>query len=116
MAVDLRIAGIGLNFILAPLAADMFDEVESLVLKHPDTFGSKGAFAQAYSLFDAALGLATVAGPACSGLLLEKTNWQITAGMLAVLCVIGGVPVLGYTGKEAKEERKETETGGVGEV
>ena len=94
----------------------MFDEVECLVLKHPDTFGSKGAFAQAYSLFDAALGLATVAGPGCSGLLLEKTNWQITAGTLAILCAIGGLPVLVYTGKKAKEERKGMENGVVGVV
>ena len=94
----------------------MFNEVESLVLRHPDTFGSKGAFAQAYSLFDAALGLATVAGPCCSGFLLERTNWQITAGTLAVLCAVGGLPVLRYTGKEAREERKERENGVVGEV
>ncbi len=76
------------------------------------TVGSKGAFAQAYSLFDAAMGLATVAGPGRSGL-LKKTKWQITARTLAVLCTIGGVPVLGYMGEEAKEERKEAENRGV---
>lgn len=82
----------------------MFDEVESLALKHPDTFGSRGGYAQAYSLFDASLGLATVAGPTWSGLLLAKTNWQITAGMLAVICAIGAMPVFSYTGKGVKNE------------
>lgn len=81
----------------------MFEEVESLASHHPDTFGSRGAFAQAYSLFDAALGLATVVGPAWSGLFLEETNWPITAGTLAVICGIGGVPVFCYTGKGTKE-------------
>lgn len=54
----------GLNYILAPLAADMSDEVEDLVDANPGTFGTKGAFAQAYSFFDAALGLAAVVGQA----------------------------------------------------
>ena len=82
----------------------MFEEVESLASQHPNTFGSRGAFAQAYSLFDAALGLATVAGPAWSGVVLEETNWQITAGTLAVICGVGGVPVFCYTGRGARME------------
>lgn len=97
----------------------MFDEVESLAMKHPDRFGSRGAYAQAYSLFDASLGLATVAGPIWSGLLLAKTNWQVTAGMLAVICAIGAVPVFSYTGKgweRAKEGRNRLEHEVVNEV
>lgn len=92
----------------------MFDEVESLATQHPDRFGSRGAYAQAYSLFDASLGLATVAGPTWSGVLLAKTNWQITAGVLAGLCAIGAVPVFSHTGKGAKrgeEERNGLENG-----
>lgn len=105
--------------ILAPLAADMFDEVEHLAKQNPDRFGSRGAYAQAYSLFDASLGLATVAGPTWSGLLLAKTNWQITAGVLAILCAIGAVPVFSHTGKGAKrwkEERNGVENGVGSEV
>lgn len=77
----------------------MFDEVEVLVHVNPNNFGSKGAFAQAYSLFDAALGLATVVGPGLSGALYIGTNWQIMAGALALFCAIGGVPVWCFTGK-----------------
>ncbi|KAL8871152.1 MAG: hypothetical protein Q9174_002956 [Haloplaca sp. 1 TL-2023] len=90
--------GIGLNFLLAPLAADMFDEVEVVGEKKPDAFGTRGAFAQAYSLLDAAFGFATVVGPAWSGAILRATNWQITAGTLAVICALGGIPVLLFTG------------------
>ena len=85
--------------ILAPLAADMFDEVENLTALHPDVFDTCGGFAQAYSLFDAALGLATIVGPAWSGLFFEKTNWKITCGTLAILSAVGEVPVWAYTGK-----------------
>lgn len=98
--------GVGLNFILAPLAADMFDEVEVLVTVNPNSFGTKGAFAQAYSLFDAALGLATVVGPGLSGALYTGANWQIMAGTLALLCAVGGVPVWRFTGKTEQDGSK----------
>ena len=94
----------------------MFDEVEYLASQHPDTFGSRGAFAQAYSLFDAALGLATVAGPGWSGIFFEETNWQITAGTLAVICGIGGVPVLCYTGRGTEKDEEGKGDRGAGEV
>ncbi len=67
-------AGIGLSLILAPLAADMFYEVEVLAENNRGTFGQAGAFAQAHSLFDAALGMAVLVGPAGGGLFLEQTT------------------------------------------
>ena len=99
-------SGIGLNFILAPLAADMFDEVEVLVSVHPGSFDTKGGFAQAYSLFDAALGVACVIGPGWSGAFYTSTNWQIMAGTLALLCALGGVPVWYFTGKMGSKIKK----------
>ena len=89
----------------------MFDAVQHLVEVHPDVFGTRGAYAQAYSLFDTALGVATVVGPTWSGLFFEKTTWQLTSGTLAVLCAVGAVPVWAYTG-----ERKKEEEGTVGHV
>ena len=87
----------------------MFDEVQDLVEEHPSNFGPKGAFAQAYSLFDAALGVATVVGPGLSGALLQYTSWQITAGSLAIMCAVGAVPVLLFTGKKAKHKQNHDE-------
>lgn len=84
----------------------MFYEVGVLAEANPNTFGKVGAFAQTYSLFDAALGLATVFGPAWSGFFFEKTDWQITAGTLACLCLLGGVPVFYYTGGSMKRKGK----------
>ncbi|KAL9126720.1 MAG: hypothetical protein Q9217_004265 [Psora testacea] len=102
----IQLSGIGLNFILTRLAADMFDEVEVLAEQNPGTFGNKGAYAQAYSLFDAALGLATVVGPGWSGLVYESTNWQITAGTMAILYALGGAPVFCFTGRTASKKQK----------
>ena len=80
----------------------MFDEVEVLARDNPEMFGQKGAFARAYGLFDAALGAATVVGPGLAGGFYAKTTWQITAGVLALCCALGGVPVFLFTGKKQK--------------
>lgn len=90
--------GIGLNLILAPLAADMFYAVAILSEENAGAFGKGGAYAQAYSLFDAALGMAVLCGPAGGGFFLEQTNWQVTVGIIAVFCAVGSLPVWRYTG------------------
>lgn len=91
----------------------MFHEVELLTEQNPGTFGKVGAYAQAYSLFDAALGLATVVGPAWSGLFYETTGWPITVGTLAILCALGAVPVFRHTGGKGRrrEIKKDGEDG-----
>lgn len=95
--------GIGLNLILAPLAADMFYAVAILSEENAGVFGKGGAYAQAYSLFDAALGMAVLCGPAGGGFFLEQTNWQVTVGIIAVFCAVGGFPVWRYTGGRNSE-------------
>lgn len=80
------------------LVAGIFQEVEALAEENPGMFGKIGAFAQAYSLVDAALGFSTVIGPGWSGLFIEKAGWPITVGSLAVLCAARGVPAFFYTG------------------
>ncbi|KAI9790924.1 MAG: hypothetical protein M1816_004685 [Peltula sp. TS41687] len=102
LCVLLTFIGIGLNLMLAPLAADMFYEVELLAEQNSDRFGKVGAYAQAYSLFDAALGFATVVGPGWTGLIYEQTNWLITAMTLALFCGLGSVQVYRFTGRPKK--------------
>lgn len=97
---------------LAPLAADMFYEVELLAEKHAGTFGRAGAYAQAYSLFDAALGFATVVGPGWTGFIYEETNWQITSATLALFCALGSVQVFRFTGRLKKRRRVVLEESG----
>ena len=98
--------GIGLNTILAPLAADMFHEVEVLAEQNPQTFGKAGAYAQAYSLFDGALGFATVVGPAWGGFFYEKTDWSGCSLTLAAFAAAGAIPVWIFTGgSKARREK-----------
>ena len=90
--------GVGLNLILAPLAADIFHEVEILAESHPETFGNGGAYAQAYALLCFAMGLGTALGPIISGVLFEKFGWQTTQNALAVTCLLGSGGAYLYTG------------------
>lgn len=95
--------GIGLNLTIAPLVAEMFYAVAILSEENAGVFGKGGAYAQAYSLFDAALGMAVLCGPAGGGFFLEQTNWQVTVGILAVFCAVGSFPVWRYTGGRTGE-------------
>ena len=61
-------------------------------------FGTRGAFAQAYSLFNAAMGFSTVVGAAISGFLYLNTNWQITCGVMAALAAAVSLLVFRYSG------------------
>ncbi|KAL8738688.1 MAG: hypothetical protein Q9181_000572 [Wetmoreana brouardii] len=98
LCVFLVLVGVGLNLILAPLAADVFATVDALTASRPDVFGKTGAYAQAYSLMCGALGLGTALGPILAGSFYEKTNWPITVGFLAILCALPSVGVFLYTG------------------
>lgn len=83
---------------LAPLAADVFATVDNLVSTYPETFGEKGAYAQAYSLMTAAFGFGAALGPTLAGAMYEKTNWPITMGFLAILTALPIPGVFFYTG------------------
>lgn len=115
LEVFLVFIGLGLNFMLTPLAADVFHEASILARKNPTLFGVMGAFAPVYSLFNGALGVAVIVGPGLSGTLYDKTDWKITMGVLAGLCAAGAAPVWLYTGNE-KRKRGNEEEGAKGNV
>lgn len=81
----------------------MFYAVAILSEENAGAFEKGGAYAQAYSLFDAALGMAVLCGPAGGGFFLEQTNWQVTVWIIAVFCAMGSLPVWRYTGARTGE-------------
>lgn len=82
----------------------MFAEVDCLATEKPSVFGEKGAYARAYSLFGAALGMAILVGPGWSGAVYEMTSWPVMAATLAFLCALGGIPVYYFTGNRRNRE------------
>ncbi|KAL8711220.1 MAG: hypothetical protein Q9220_004365 [cf. Caloplaca sp. 1 TL-2023] len=106
LCIFLVFVGVGLNLVLPPLLADLFHEVDALAQTHSETFGSGGAYAQAYSLLCLALGTGTAIGPIWAGLFYQETNWPITVGTLAVLAALPAAGVYRYTGGAAKENKE----------
>ncbi|KAL8993901.1 MAG: hypothetical protein Q9169_005992 [Polycauliona sp. 2 TL-2023] len=112
LCVFLVFVGVGLNLIFPSLAADLFYEVDVLAESHSETFGSGGAYAQAYSLLCLALGAGTAFGPIWAGVFYQETNWPITVATLAALTALPAVGVFVYTGGVAGKEEGEREEGG----
>ncbi|KAI4234026.1 MAG: hypothetical protein LQ349_004049 [Xanthoria aureola] len=106
LCIFLLFVGVGLNLIFPSLAADLFYEVDVLAETHSETFGTGGAYAQAYSLLCLALGAGTSFGPIWAGLFYQMTNWPITMATLAGLTALPAVGVFFYTGGGANKEKQ----------
>ena len=98
--------GIGLNLILAPLAATMFQQVGILAEDHSETFGTVGAYPQAYSMLCCAVGLGTALGPILAGTLFEKASWQATQIVSAVVCFLGSLIAYFFTGRNGVGKKR----------
>ncbi|KAL8713672.1 MAG: hypothetical protein Q9220_002198 [cf. Caloplaca sp. 1 TL-2023] len=95
----LALTGVGVTMMLSPLAADLFDIVSRMAKEHDSAFGPKGPFAKVYGLFNSALALGIMLGPALAGFVYEKEGWRATVWALAALCASGIVPIVLFTGK-----------------
>ena len=94
------LVGVGLNFIIGPLAGDMSFVVEDLTEEQPQLFGDTGAYAQGYSCFAAAMAAGVIFGPAVAGSLYKNVGWQLTMASLAVFCALGSVQVYRFSGRK----------------
>lgn len=68
--------------------------IDSISQAQPQLFTSTGAYAQAFSLFDAAIALGTIVGPVWAGFVYHLGSWWIMSLTLAVICASGAVPVV----------------------
>jgi MFS family permease len=105
LVIFLALVGLGLTLLLTPLAVDVYNKAQVLSRKHPDVFAGRSeadVFALVYALFNSALGVAVMVGPALAGLLYETTGWRITVGILAAVTGLGAGPVWMYTGNKGK--------------
>ena len=105
--LKLTLIGTGLNFIIGPIAGDLSFVVEDLTRERPELFGEAGAYAQGYSFFAAAMASGVMFGPAVAGALYKNVNWQVTTGVLAVLCALGSVQVYRFSGGPTKQRCEE---------
>lgn len=95
----LALLGTGLSFILSPLAADIFDEATAIADESNSENDKTGMFAQSFSIFSGALGVASVVGPGLPGLFYGKIGWPGVVGVLTAMVAAGGLQVFRHTGK-----------------
>jgi MFS family permease len=66
--------------------------------ERPGLFGSKGAYAQAYGLFNMAWAIGCLIGPIWAGFVRERAGWGTMTWTMALLAGFSAVPAWLWTG------------------
>ncbi len=106
----LALIGLGLTLAFTPLMAEIAYVVEAAEKARPGLFGGKGAYAQAYGLYNVAWAAGQLVGPIWSGYLELEAGWGTMAWSLGLLSGMTAVPTLLYMGASSNPS---TESGEV---
>ncbi|PNS18284.1 Quinidine resistance protein 1 [Sphaceloma murrayae] len=110
----LALLGVALNLVLTPLMAEITYSVEATVQKRPKGFlGEKGAYAQAYGLFNMAFAAGSMIGPLVGGLIVEYSGWPAATLALGVLSGALALPTWWWTGGSWGRHRRRQQVIGV---
>jgi MFS family permease len=98
----LAVTGLFLALTFPPIMAEISSVVEAkeksmLARGHPG-FGSGGAYAQAYALFNVAFAGGCMAGPLLAGFIVEDQGWTTMAWVLGLVSSIAAVPAFLWLG------------------
>lgn len=98
LCVLLTLVGFGLATGMVPLLAEVTYVVEAKERHTPGIFGERGAYAQAYALFNVAFAAGTLIGPIWGGFVVRSSGWGVMTLTLGVLAAVTSVPALVWTG------------------
>ncbi|KAF2453508.1 MFS transporter [Lineolata rhizophorae] len=107
----LALIGLGCNAVLGPLMAEMSYILEAKERARPGAFGPKGAYAQAYGLFNVAYAAGCMIGPLWGGMMRDRFGWGTTTWTLGLLAGVSAVPVVLLTGGRIWGKKKNEEDG-----
>ncbi|MCJ1381932.1 hypothetical protein MMC17_005044 [Xylographa soralifera] len=102
----LALVGAGLATAMVPLMAEVTYVVEARERKAPGCFGDRGAYAQAYALFNVFFAAGTLIGPIWGGFVVGDAGWGVMTLTLGLLAAVTSVPVVVYTGGVLTWRRK----------
>lgn len=94
----LALIGLSMTLVISPVLAEITYLVEAKERKHPGIFGSKGAYAQAYGLFNVSFAGGTMVGPLWAGLIDMRAGWKTMSWTMGLLCVLSALPAWLFTG------------------
>ncbi|KAL8850519.1 MAG: hypothetical protein Q9221_004567 [Calogaya cf. arnoldii] len=115
LCVLLACLGVALTIVMTPLLAEVAYILEAKEKHHPGLFGQKGAYAQAYGLFNMAFAGGMLVGPLLAGAVVDKQGWGTMCLTLGILSVVSVIPAClftnGWIGKQWKRGKKEVDQG-----
>ena len=96
------LVAIGLSFsiVLPAMNSAVSHAVSEIEAQNPGVFGTIGAYAQAYGLSHAGLGVGMVLGPVGAGLIKEYAGWMAMSFIMAGFSLFGMMLVLGRRADE----------------
>ena len=100
----LALIGLDLTLAFTPLMAEVAYVVEAAEKARPGVYGAKGAYAQAYGLYNVAWAAGQLVGPIWSGYVELEAGWGTMAWSLGALGGLTVVPTLLYMGPSSHAE------------
>ncbi|KAF2736523.1 MFS transporter-like protein [Polyplosphaeria fusca] len=98
----LALIGLFLSFTFPPIMAEISGIVEAKEKKMVENgrpgYGTGGAYAQAYALFNVAFAAGCMVGPLLAGFIVQDKGWATMAWVLGLLCGITAIPTFLYLG------------------
>lgn len=98
MCALLALVGWCLTSTLPPIMAEMTHVVDAEEAASPGIFGPKGAYAQAYALFNTAFALGCLIGPIWGGMIEETAGWATMTWTVGLLSGVSAIPVFLWAG------------------
>ncbi|KAL8637123.1 MAG: hypothetical protein Q9228_005570 [Teloschistes exilis] len=93
----LALLGVALTIVMTPLLAEITYILNEKERHHPGLFGTKGAYAQAYGLFNCAFAGGMLVGPLWAGGVIQSAGWETLCLSLGILSLVSSVPALLFT-------------------
>jgi len=88
----LTLIGLSLDLCTPPIMVEITSIVEAKERENPGLFGSKGAYAQAYGLFNFAWASGCLIGPIWAGFVNERAGWETMSWTMALLSALTAIP------------------------
>ena len=102
----LAMQGLTLAMTTTPLLAEVTYVVAAKEAARPGVYGKKGAYAQAYSLFNASFAAGTLIGPLWAGFVSMQAGWGTMSWSLGLLSVVSAIPAAIWTGGLITERKE----------
>lgn len=98
MCALLAVLGFSLTVTLVPFLVEVTNIVATMEKNHPGVFGTTGAFAQGYGLYNCAFAGGMLIGPLWGGFIVGKAGWGTMCWSLGILSAVSVVPAALWTG------------------